>query len=214
MDWIHWRPDQVDFDSKNGYLKLRNFFGAKSASPQFQDLLNEPPAAPARSAADFGSYVPPEEAKAVAESKQVKETASREKRVSKYNEECAKAFPAVLWTSQDMIDYRAFLSQIGSNDFVEGCPFVHYMPFLDPGSTPDLLVHCRIFGLFDFIKRQVSQVLNPSQLLLLSPSNCFVFPGLPPRVGNRLPVGVSADQWDHGGPGNRTGRWSHGCGAS
>lgn len=41
------------------------------------------------------------------------------------------------------------------------------MPFLDPGSTPDLLVHCRIFGLFDFIKRQVSQVLNPSQLLLL-----------------------------------------------
>ncbi len=59
-----------------------------------------------------------------------------------------------------MIDYRAFLSQIGSNDFVEGCPFVHYMPFLDPGSTPDLLIHCGLFGLFDFIKRQVSHLVS------------------------------------------------------
>ena len=158
MDWIHWRPDQVDFDPKNGYLKLRNFFGAKSTSPQLQDLLGNDSAPPPRS--DFGAYVPTEEAKAVAEAKQVKETISREKRVSKYNEECAKAFPAVLWTSQDMIDYRAFLSQIGSNDFVEGCPFVHYMPFLDPGSTPDLLVHCGLFGLFDFIKRQVSHLVS------------------------------------------------------
>jgi hypothetical protein len=62
-----------------------------------------------------------------------------------------------------MIDYRAFLSQIGSNDFVEGCPFVHYMPFLDPGSTPDLLIHCGLFGLFDFIKRQVSHLVSETQ---------------------------------------------------
>lgn len=137
----------------------------------FQDLLGEPSPPPPRS--DFGSYVPPEEAKVVAESKQVKETIGREKRVSKYNEECAKAFPAVLWTSQDMIDYRAFLSQIGSNDFVEGCPFVHYMPFLDPGSTPDLLVHCRIFGLFDFIKRQVSHLVSETA----SPLACLLTSG-------------------------------------
>jgi len=181
IDWINLRPEKVVFDIKSGYLALKGFFSAQtmeSAQAAAAGVTEDNANTVVRNFAMFDTA----DAKVEAETKQPpaspREVYNIRSRVSVYNMLCAKSFPTRLWTPQDIIEYRAFLSQIGSNDSPEGTPFVHYAPFYTPTCTQDLLIHCRIFGLFDFMRRKISHSLSelerPEACLLTSSTSVAV----------------------------------------